>query len=51
MGELLATVQDGSTFWMTYADFARTFNRFFITRLFPPTWHQLTLHSGALCAA
>ena len=32
---------------MTYADFARTFTRFLITRLFPPTWHQLTLHSGA----
>jgi hypothetical protein len=40
------TFEDKSTFWMSFTDFASAFNRFFITRLFPPSWHQLTLHAG-----
>ena len=42
-----ATLADPTTFWMAFEDFARAFNRFYITRLFPPAWHQLTLHSGS----
>lgn len=37
--------EDG-VFWISYTDFTRAFNRLFVTQLFPPTWHQLTLHSG-----
>ena len=48
MRDLLATLDDKATFWMLFTDFAHAFNRLFITRLFPPTWHQLTLHSGVL---
>lgn len=27
-------------------DFVASFNRVYVARLFPPSWHQLTLHSG-----
>lgn len=37
--------EDGA-FWISYTDFTRAFNRLYVTQLFPPTWHQLTLHSG-----
>lgn len=45
--ELVGAGEDKSMFWMSYLDFCKAFNRFYITRLFPPTWQQLTLHSGA----
>lgn len=44
--ELEHTFADKSTFWMSYEDFANAYNRLYVTRLFPPSWHQLTLHSG-----
>ncbi len=28
------------------SDFTRAFNRLYVCRRFPSTWHQLTLHSG-----
>lgn len=39
-------LNDPTIFWMSYSDFAKTFHRLYITRLFPENWHQLTLHSG-----
>ncbi|GLI63404.1 hypothetical protein VaNZ11_006368 [Volvox africanus] len=40
------TWDDEATFWMPFADFAALFNRIHVCRMFPPTWHQLTLHCG-----
>ncbi|KAF5833132.1 hypothetical protein DUNSADRAFT_10650 [Dunaliella salina] len=37
---------DEAAFWMSYKDFIATFNRLHTCRLFPPHWHQLTLHCG-----
>ncbi|EFJ41862.1 hypothetical protein VOLCADRAFT_98154 [Volvox carteri f. nagariensis] len=41
-----ATWDDEATFWMPFADFAAIFNRIHVCRMFPPSWHQLTLHCG-----
>jgi len=41
-----ATMQDDATFWISYRDFTSFFTRLYACRLFPPTWHQLTLHCG-----
>ena len=35
-------MEDG-TFWIPYAEFARQFNKLHVCRLFPPSWHQLTI--------
>eukprot|EP00976_Prorocentrum_cordatum_P009918 198749-Prorocentrum_minimum.AAC.2 len=34
---------DDGTFWIEYGDFVREFNKLFVCRLFPPSWHQLTI--------
>ncbi|GFR44609.1 hypothetical protein Agub_g5892, partial [Astrephomene gubernaculifera] len=41
-----ASWEDEATFWMPLRDFAAFFNRLHVCRMFPPTWHQLTLHCG-----
>ncbi|KAG2449615.1 hypothetical protein HYH02_005148 [Chlamydomonas schloesseri] len=41
-----ASLEDEATFWMPFADFVAFFNRLHVCRMFPPTWHQLTLHCG-----
>ncbi|KAG2495537.1 hypothetical protein HYH03_006480 [Edaphochlamys debaryana] len=41
-----ATWEDEATFWMPYEAFTAFFNRLHVCRMFPPTWHQLTLHCG-----
>lgn len=46
--ESVADTLDGpaGTFWMPFSDFADIFNRSYVCRSFPPSWHQLTLHCG-----
>jgi len=34
---------DDGTFWMEYQDFTREFSKLYVCRLFPPSWHQLTI--------
>ncbi|KXZ50588.1 hypothetical protein GPECTOR_16g763 [Gonium pectorale] len=41
-----ASFEDEATFWMPFEEFAAFFNRLHVCRMFPPTWHQLTLHCG-----
>ncbi|MEW5306402.1 MAG: hypothetical protein WDW36_008868 [Sanguina aurantia] len=41
-----AVANDDSMFWMSYDDFVQVFSRVHVCRLFPPSWHQLTLHCG-----
>lgn len=43
---LQETQDDPATFWISLKDFATLFNRVHICRLFPSSWHQLTLHCG-----
>ena len=40
-------IEDG-TFWMDYNDFVNEFNKLHICRLFPPSWHQLTIKVGVV---
>ncbi|GMH35385.1 hypothetical protein BSKO_03253 [Bryopsis sp. KO-2023] len=40
------SMQDEGLFWIPYEDFIESFNRIYVNRLFPPFWHQLTLHCG-----
>eukprot|EP00873_Tetraselmis_striata_P036137 jgi/Tetstr1/456401/TSEL_043135.t1 len=44
--ELGYDFDDDGTFWISFWDFVASFNRVYVARLFPPSWHQLTLHSG-----
>lgn len=40
------TMADEATFWMPYDQLLARFNRLHVCRLFPLSWHQLTLHCG-----
>ncbi|GAX81250.1 hypothetical protein CEUSTIGMA_g8682.t1 [Chlamydomonas eustigma] len=40
------SLEDDATFWIAYEDFVSFFDRLHICRLFPASWHQLTLHCG-----
>lgn len=41
--ELEYEFADDGTFWMTYQDFIEQYNKLYVCRLFPPSWHQLTI--------
>lgn len=40
------TLDDDATFWISFTDFLSFFDRIHVCRLFPASWHQLTLHCG-----
>ncbi len=46
LAELEEAMEDEATFFMPFDAFVAFFNRLHVCRLFPPTWHQLTLHCG-----